>query len=178
MTDVIWVISSCVLIAAVIAVRAIFGKKMSAGLRYALWGLVLIRLLIPGTIFSSPVSVKSAMQNTEAVQNIEAVREVSAIARTDTGAVIGQLRRPVSQSALLPVPQQSDPLPVQQESAEVQTAPAQQYAPQTAVVLNEATPERFERMQKTLAGRDIANIIWGGAEFLLPVFKLHLYFKG
>lgn len=148
MTDLVWVISSCVLIAAVIAVRAAFGKKLSAGLRYALWGLVLIRLLIPGTIFSSHVSVKSAMQNTEAVQNIEAVREVSAIARTDTGAVIGQLRRPAAQ--------QNDAAPAQQEQSTAQ----QNASSQTAVVLSEATPERFERMQKTLAGRDIANIIW------------------
>ncbi|MBR3382505.1 MAG: hypothetical protein IKG85_05655 [Clostridia bacterium] len=54
MTDPIWIISSCALIVAVIAIRAVFGKRMSAGLRYALWGLVLLRLLIPGTVFSKP----------------------------------------------------------------------------------------------------------------------------
>ena len=41
MTDLIWIISSSALILAVILIRAIFGRRMSAGLRYALWGLVL-----------------------------------------------------------------------------------------------------------------------------------------
>ena len=84
MPDLVWIISSCVVILAVIALRAIFGKKLSAGLRYALWGLVLLRLLIPGTVFSSPVSVKSAVQNAEVVRDIEAVKEVSAISQTES----------------------------------------------------------------------------------------------
>ena len=51
MTDLIWVITSSILILAVIAIRAVFGKKLGAGLRYALWAVVLVRLLIPGTVF-------------------------------------------------------------------------------------------------------------------------------
>lgn len=87
MTDIIWVVSSSVLILAVLAVRAIFGKKLGAGLRYALWTLVVLRLLIPGTVFQSPISVKSAVTRTEIGANIEAVKEFSSVMQSGTEAV-------------------------------------------------------------------------------------------
>ena len=40
-------LTSSALILAVLLVRAVFGKKMGAGLRYGLWLLVLLRLLLP-----------------------------------------------------------------------------------------------------------------------------------
>ena len=55
------VISSSVLILAVIAVRFLFRTKMSSRLRYALWGLVLIRLLLPVTLFESGISVMNSL---------------------------------------------------------------------------------------------------------------------
>ncbi|MBQ7669356.1 MAG: hypothetical protein IJS45_01390 [Clostridia bacterium] len=70
MTDLIWVISSSVLIIAVLIIRAVFGKRMRSGLRCALWGLVLIRLLIPGTVFELPFSVESTATKIDAVSNI------------------------------------------------------------------------------------------------------------
>ena len=54
-TLVSWAATSCFLILAVIALRAAFGKRMGAGLRYALWGLVLLRLLVPVQLFTSPI---------------------------------------------------------------------------------------------------------------------------
>lgn len=54
-TLVSWAATSCFLILAVIALRAALGKRMNAGLRYGLWGLVLARLLIPVQLFASPV---------------------------------------------------------------------------------------------------------------------------
>ncbi len=92
MTDLVWVVSSSTLILAVLLLRAVFGKKMSAGMRYALWGLVLIRLLIPGTVFSSPVSVKSAVARTEVAENIEAVKEYSSIVVTGENGAVGYRR--------------------------------------------------------------------------------------
>ena len=134
-----------------IAVRAIFGKKMSAGLRYALWGLVLLRLLVPGTVFSSPVSVKTAVQGSETVQNIEAIKDVSAIVQNANGVVIGQLRRPAATQ-----PEQG----AQAQQNGVSSAQTGESEVTTAIVMPNASPERFERMQKTLAARDILNIIW------------------
>ena len=89
MTDLTWVLSSCVLILAVIAIRATFGKRMNPKLRYALWGLVLLRLLYPGTVLSSPVSVQGVAEQTEVVQNFEAVRGVDSIEHMANGSVEG-----------------------------------------------------------------------------------------
>ena len=44
-----WILSSCALIAAVILIRAIFRQRITMRLRYGLWALVLVRLLIPFT---------------------------------------------------------------------------------------------------------------------------------
>ena len=33
-----WIVSSSVLILAVVALRALFGRRLRPGLRYALWG--------------------------------------------------------------------------------------------------------------------------------------------
>ena len=42
-----WAVTSSVLILIVLAVRYLFRDKLSARLRYALWGVVLLRLLVP-----------------------------------------------------------------------------------------------------------------------------------
>lgn len=92
MTDLTWVLSSCVLILAVIAIRAAFGKRMRPELRYALWGLVLLRLLYPGTVLSSPVSVRGVAEKAEVVQNFEAIRGFYDIEYMDSGSVEGYRR--------------------------------------------------------------------------------------
>ena len=51
-----WATSSCLLILAVMALRAALGRRISPGLRYALWAVVLVRLLVPVQLFTSPVA--------------------------------------------------------------------------------------------------------------------------
>ena len=65
MASLTWIASSCVLILAVIALRAAFGKRIRLGTRYILWGLVLLRLLLPFEIGQSAWSVASAVQRAE-----------------------------------------------------------------------------------------------------------------
>ena len=50
-------IVSTVLILAVMAVRAVFQKKVNPIFIYALWLAVAVRLLMPGMLFFSPVSI-------------------------------------------------------------------------------------------------------------------------
>ncbi|MBO2527382.1 MAG: hypothetical protein CW335_04270 [Clostridiales bacterium] len=52
-----WIISSAVLTAIVIALRCIFKGKISLRVQYALWALVLLRLLVPVTFGSTGFSV-------------------------------------------------------------------------------------------------------------------------
>ncbi len=45
-----WIISSSLLILIVLFLRAVLGKRISAGLQYGLWSVVLARLLVPVTL--------------------------------------------------------------------------------------------------------------------------------
>ena len=52
-----WIITSSLLIAIVLLVRRLFRGRLSLRLQYALWLVVLVRLLIPGTVFHTGLSV-------------------------------------------------------------------------------------------------------------------------
>ena len=57
-----WIISSSVLIAVVIALRFALKGKISLRLQYALWALVLVRLIIPFSFGSSSLSVMNSVE--------------------------------------------------------------------------------------------------------------------
>ena len=50
-----WAVTSVFLILVVLALRVLVGRHISAGLRYALWAVVLVRLLVPVQLFPSPI---------------------------------------------------------------------------------------------------------------------------
>lgn len=52
-----WILSSCVLILVVIAIRTLCRGRISLRLQYAMWALVLVRLLVPVSFGSTPISV-------------------------------------------------------------------------------------------------------------------------
>ena len=54
-------ISSSVLILAVILIRFVFKEKIRRRFQYALWGLVLIRLILPFSLFESNISVMNTL---------------------------------------------------------------------------------------------------------------------
>lgn len=60
-----WLVSSSVLILAIILLRALFKKRISPSLRYALWLPVLLRLLLPFNIGESAVSVLNYIPSIE-----------------------------------------------------------------------------------------------------------------
>ncbi len=51
-----WVFTSIFLILVVLALRGALGRRISARLRYALWAVVLVRLLVPVQLFTSPLA--------------------------------------------------------------------------------------------------------------------------
>ena len=57
-----WIISSCVLITAVILLRLALRGRISLRLQYALWVPVLVRLLVPVSLGSSPISVMNQVE--------------------------------------------------------------------------------------------------------------------
>jgi len=60
------IITSSVLILVIILMRRLLKGKISLRLQYALWALVLIRLIIPITLFKSPISVMNAVERSAA----------------------------------------------------------------------------------------------------------------
>lgn len=60
-----WIITSSVLIAIIAVLRFLLRGKISLKLQYALWALVLIRLLLPFSVFESPASVLNVIQERE-----------------------------------------------------------------------------------------------------------------
>jgi len=52
-----WIVTSSVLIVVVAVLRALFRKRIGSRLQYAVWAIVLIRLLMPCTVFSSSFSI-------------------------------------------------------------------------------------------------------------------------
>ena len=64
-----WILSSSVITVAVILFRALLKRHISARIRYALWLPVLLRLLIPFSFGSSPVSVQNAIPVRAVVQS-------------------------------------------------------------------------------------------------------------
>ena len=60
-------ITSTVLILALLLLRRLFQKVLSRRMQYALWALVLVRLLLPVTLPASDFSVLTAAQGVEQV---------------------------------------------------------------------------------------------------------------
>lgn len=55
------IITSSVLILVIVGIRFFLGGRISACIQYALWALVALRLLLPCSLFESPVSVMNLM---------------------------------------------------------------------------------------------------------------------
>ena len=63
-----WIVSSSILILLMMALRAVIRDRVSPRLRYALWLLVLVRLLLPVSLGSTRLSVLNAVETAEAAR--------------------------------------------------------------------------------------------------------------
>ena len=85
MTEIL--VSSTVLILALAALRLLLRGRISPRLQYALWLLVALRLLLPGTLMKSPVSVMNAVPDVSAaVQQLSAPADRRAPAKAEEAA--------------------------------------------------------------------------------------------
>lgn len=66
-----WIVTSSALILLVIVLRVLIRDRVSPRLRYALWGLVLLRLMIPGTFWESRASVMAPVAAQAVYQEIQ-----------------------------------------------------------------------------------------------------------
>ena len=57
-----WIVTSCVLVLAILCLRHLLKGRISLRLQYALWAVVLVRLLVPVTFGQSPLSAANLVQ--------------------------------------------------------------------------------------------------------------------
>ena len=76
-----WVLSSTILIAAVLAVRFLLRGRVSLRLQYALWAVVLVRLLVPVQLFTSEFGAGAIARS---VDIAEPVRQAYATVRNES----------------------------------------------------------------------------------------------
>lgn len=57
-----WIITSSVLILIIIALRGLLKQKLRPTVMYALWSLVLVRLLLPFSLYESAISIENVTQ--------------------------------------------------------------------------------------------------------------------
>lgn len=158
-----WIISSAVLIAIVIVLRLILKGKMSLRLQYALWAIVLLRLLIPFSFGSTAWSVQNL---------VERAAETPKVTYTEMkDAQTGLPAAVVAISGF--TPEETD---AQNIGIDIQAEPAEnQYVREGLRI--EVTPAG----EPSLAVNEILNIVWtAGAGLIalwLLVTNLRFYFK-
>ena len=74
-----WIITSSILILLIILLRRVLRGKLSLRLQYALWGIVLLRLLLPFSFFESGLSVMNLAENLQSVETAQTVEELGDI---------------------------------------------------------------------------------------------------
>ena len=84
-----WIVSSSVLIAVVILLRFVLKGKISLRLQYALWALVLVRLLVPVSFGSSDISVMNTALEVPVVQDAVILSGIGEIELSNRGVVTG-----------------------------------------------------------------------------------------
>lgn len=84
-----WVVSSSVLIVVVILLRTLLRGKIKSRLQYALWALVLVRLLVPVSFGSTAVSVMNTARQVPVVQDAAELRGFDSIEHMQGGSVEG-----------------------------------------------------------------------------------------
>ena len=66
-----WILTASIFIILVLLIRLIFKKRLAAKVRYGMWILVLLRLLLPFTLFNSSLSLLNLIPASESLTEIQ-----------------------------------------------------------------------------------------------------------
>ncbi len=148
-------ITSSVLILAILAIRQLFKNVLSRRFQYALWALVLVRLLIPGSLFDAPFSLLRAAQPVEQAvsQRIAAAPPIYVL--------------PTNQWALTDIPQAGPEQDL--HPGQVVDSPNAERAGYTVVNADGRTATRYARR---LSLPQVLTLIWKAGMALTAVFFL------
>lgn len=84
-----WILSSTVLMAVVITLRYLLRGKIPPIAQYALWGLVLVRLLLPFSVAGHAASLSSAVERSTFAQDMDRLQYVERVDRDTDGTIRG-----------------------------------------------------------------------------------------
>lgn len=156
-----WIVSSSVLIAVLILLRFVLKGKISLRLQYALWAVVLVRLLVPVSFGDTAMSVGNLTQK---AAESEPVQFVSALSETE-------LPRMTYQAAYNEVAKEYADRGIQ-----IEEMPLEEYA-------ETVDYEIMNKMNGDLSIAEVVKIIWisgialVGVWFLLSNLRLYLSLK-
>lgn len=88
-----WMLEASLLVFLILVIRKVFMGKIRYGIIYALWGLVLLRFLLPGNIIATPVSIENLFSAAsghikEAGRNVEKAGDRGVLEK-DLGLAVG-----------------------------------------------------------------------------------------
>lgn len=119
-------VTATALLCAVFLIRALLGRHVSMRLRYSLWGLVLLRLLLPVTFLQSPASVMNALPAGVPVLRTAAEPAVPAVPAEEGAPLLQSApapRAPIQAPAPYPAPAEPEPAPVSSPPAREPLSP-------------------------------------------------------
>jgi len=89
-----WIAASSALIIIVALLRRILRGRIALRLQYALWLVVLVRLLFPLELGSLPFALSNAVEQIPVVQEFGDIQDMQTIEHTESGAVVGYTGTP------------------------------------------------------------------------------------
>ncbi len=146
-----WIISSSVLILVIILIRRILRGRMSLRLQYALWALVLIRLLLPFSLFESSFSIMNLANKAPGMELMETAGELQGMEEIEFTPIEPTISTTATDLAPIAPPSfgnVSGYYPGDSDHA----FPTQ--------IMNNATVEEFQQLEKAIKAQDILIPIW------------------
>lgn len=145
-----WIISSSILILIVVGLRFLLRERIKPIVQYALWALVLVRLLVPIQFGSTPISIENTVEKAPVVQQMELADQVEHFVYHADGTATGYYE-------YQPPFDHLDP----------ETAPVSKPVPQT---FTQQEAQRITRMRDV---KGLLNTVWlGGMAVFALIFLL------
>lgn len=158
-----WIISSSVLIAVIILLRSVLKGKISLRLQYALWALVLVRLLLPFSFGSSTLSIMNQVERSDVYQEVIAPEGHTPGITLPQQSAVGNIVPTVPNNNPAP------PVTLPDSGTDTGNSETEQSAPNTNEAPKETPPAQSD---SNLDVPRILHALWLGGSIVLGVWFL------
>lgn len=159
-----WIITSSALILIIILLRRVLRGRISLRLQYALWGIVLLRLLMPFSLFESGLSLMNAVEELDSIEIAQTVEEIS-------GPVAG-LEDIEFEPDVTVIPTTASDIIIPSSTGTVSGYyPGDSDHSFPTTIMTGTTEKEFQQLEKAIKTRDVLIPLWlTGAAVMLCVF--------